>query len=107
MWFACFFETRKVVMMIHLCVTERCLLYSMQLWGSTVGSLRVAAGTIFNKVLIIVVTLAFLHFFSVQWLVTCLIVGQGKLGKYFSSVTRQQRLFKFGIPEHPNYGFRR
>jgi hypothetical protein len=78
----------------------------MQLWGSTVGSLRVAAGTIFNKVLIVVVTLAFLHFFSVQWSVTCLNVGQGKLGKYFSSVTRQQIFLKFGIPEHPNYGFR-
>jgi hypothetical protein len=52
----------------------------MQLWGSTVGSLRVAAGTIFNKVLIIVVTLAFLHFFSVQWSVTFLNVGQGSLG---------------------------
>jgi hypothetical protein len=55
----------------------------MQLWGSTVGSLRVAAGTIFNKVLIIVVTLAFLHFVSVQWSLTCVNVGQGKLGKYF------------------------
>jgi hypothetical protein len=79
----------------------------MQLWGSTVASLRVAAGTIFNKVLIIVVTLSFLHFFSLQWSVTCLNVGQGKLGKYFSSVVRQQRVFKFAIPEHPNYGYRR
>lgn len=31
-------------------LTERCLLYSLRLWGSSVESLRVAAGTIFNKV---------------------------------------------------------
>ncbi|XP_060217545.1 uncharacterized protein LOC132644899 isoform X2 [Lycium barbarum] len=32
--------------------SERCLLYSMRIWGDDVGSLRVASGTIFNEVLV-------------------------------------------------------
>ncbi|KAL3380551.1 hypothetical protein AABB24_000941 [Solanum stoloniferum] len=32
--------------------SEKCLLYSMRIWGDDVGSLRVASGTIFNEVLV-------------------------------------------------------
>ncbi|XP_055818010.1 uncharacterized protein LOC129887079 isoform X2 [Solanum dulcamara] len=32
--------------------SERCLLYSMRIWGNDVGSLYVASGTIFNEVLV-------------------------------------------------------
>nr|XP_016506247.1 PREDICTED: WD repeat-containing protein 6-like [Nicotiana tabacum] len=32
--------------------SERCLLYSMRIWGDDVGSLRVASGTILNEVLV-------------------------------------------------------
>ncbi|XP_059311756.1 LOW QUALITY PROTEIN: uncharacterized protein LOC132063295 [Lycium ferocissimum] len=32
--------------------SERCLLYSMRIWGDDVGSLHVASGTIFNEVLV-------------------------------------------------------
>lgn len=34
----------------YLCVLERCLLYSMRLWGDDIETLRVASGTIFNEV---------------------------------------------------------
>ncbi|KAM3323632.1 putative protein isoform X1 [Capsicum chacoense] len=32
--------------------SERCLLYSMRIWGEDVGSFQVASGTIFNEVLV-------------------------------------------------------
>lgn len=29
---------------------ERCLLYTMRLWGNSISTLRIASGTIFNEV---------------------------------------------------------
>lgn len=31
-------------------VAERCLLYTMRLWGNSISTLRIASGTIFNEV---------------------------------------------------------
>lgn len=39
----------SLITVSHLC-TERCLLYSMKMWGEQIGALHIASGTIYNEV---------------------------------------------------------
>lgn len=48
----CLWDTARSYLLFELKCTERCLLYSMSLWGDSVETLRVASGTIYNEILI-------------------------------------------------------
>lgn len=39
-----------LLLTLYLCISVRCLLYSMRLWGDDIKTLRIASGTIFNEV---------------------------------------------------------
>ena len=48
----CLWDTAWSHLLLELKCTERCLLYSMSLWGDSVETLHVASGTIYNEILI-------------------------------------------------------
>ncbi|CAF1921673.1 unnamed protein product [Brassica napus] len=39
-------------MVLEVQSPERCLLYTMRLWGSSISTLRIASGTIFNEIIV-------------------------------------------------------
>ncbi|XP_031112942.1 uncharacterized protein LOC116016710 isoform X1 [Ipomoea triloba] len=47
-----FWDMLRCKVLSQVSCSERCLLYSMRIWGNEVDSLRVASGTIFNEVIV-------------------------------------------------------
>ncbi|CAN6803463.1 unnamed protein product [Brassica oleracea] len=46
----CVWDVKESRMVLEVQSLERCLLYTMRLWGSSFSTLRIASGTIFNEV---------------------------------------------------------
>eukprot|EP01018_Ginkgo_biloba_P008951 Gb_26563 [translate_table: standard] len=48
----CLWDIARSHLVLELKCKERCLLYSMRMWGDSVETLRIASGTIYNEILI-------------------------------------------------------
>ncbi|XP_010428847.1 PREDICTED: WD repeat-containing protein 6-like isoform X1 [Camelina sativa] len=48
----CIWNVKESLMAFEIQSPERCLLYTMRLWGNSISTLRIASGTIFNEILV-------------------------------------------------------
>ncbi|KFK30735.1 hypothetical protein AALP_AA6G020500 [Arabis alpina] len=48
----CVWDVKESRMAFEIQSPERCLLYTMRLWGNTISTLRIASGTIFNEIIV-------------------------------------------------------
>ncbi|KAL0686268.1 hypothetical protein Bca4012_053116 [Brassica carinata] len=48
----CVWDVKESRMVLEVQSPERCLLYTMRLWGSSISTLRIASGTIFNEIIV-------------------------------------------------------
>ncbi|KAF3504368.1 hypothetical protein F2Q69_00039460 [Brassica cretica] len=48
----CVWDVKESRMVLEVQSLERCLLYTMRLWGSSISTLRIASGTIFNEIIV-------------------------------------------------------
>ncbi|CAN8248111.1 unnamed protein product [Cochlearia groenlandica] len=48
----CIWDVKESRMAFEIQSPERCLLYTMRLWGNSIATLRIASGTIFNEILV-------------------------------------------------------
>ncbi|KAF3567130.1 hypothetical protein DY000_02010826 [Brassica cretica] len=48
----CVWDVKESRMAFEIHSPERCLLYTMRLWGSSISTLRIASGTIFNEIIV-------------------------------------------------------
>ncbi|CAH8304075.1 unnamed protein product [Eruca vesicaria subsp. sativa] len=48
----CVWDVKESRMAFEIQSPERCLLYTMRLWGNSISTLRIASGTIFNEIIV-------------------------------------------------------